>query len=269
MTLLYTLPKSVKESEEAFKALQTLLRSSQIEAQHNRFTLASAPDLTPSTSFMLEDNTRAASITLGNTPLPQSLLQSPVKQDCAMTLVEAAEKLYAHIIAVDHTGIIVPDKTITPKDWADSVNILAAKTMLYDYPASPEYDPEKSRWLFTLPATAQDDMKQRRLCQPKFELVWDKMGRESTIMQIDLETNLTRAEIAELLPASYELPSLGEFFRSINISVPWAGIGYIRLDLRYKEPSEINDWNSGNWFIQNGTRVKPDGPQSRLPNSVS
>jgi hypothetical protein len=82
-----------------------------------------------------------------------------------------------------------------------------------------------------------------------------------------METTLTRTDILKLFPddESFDLPGLGEFFRSVNVTTPWEGAGMFRLDLRYKDEG-LNPWNTAAFLIENGKQVQPNSPATILPN---
>lgn len=270
--IIYSFPTAHADSEPAFQALKRMLSCPQMSDLGNGFSLSTAPDLFPKTVFQLDDASSTIRIILkdgsSEKHLPQSLFSNNQHKGQLISFLDAEKELAGKIIAIDHTGIVTPSIDTIASEWTDTVNGLALHTALYDYPQSAEYDPQTSRWLFVIPFIGNEDLnspQNERLRQPKFELVWDKDAFNTTVLQIDMETRLTRDEIEAAFPTSYELPGLGDFFRSVNVASPWAGIAFVRLDLRYLDDRLINDWNSAKWLTNNGERVRKNGSQATLP----
>jgi hypothetical protein len=178
---------------------------------------------------------------------------APVSLTHKTSLQDAADALAGKIVAIDHTGLVIPSRFFNQTIVNQFALDLGQHLPLYEYPSSPEYDPTKTLWLFAIPRRKHNSPG---YTQPAFEFVCDQSGIDHTIVQIDVETTLERSEIAELLLDSYELPGLGEYFRSLNIQSPWPGIGTLRLDLRYKEPNKTPDhWNTGAWIRDQGRHI--------------
>ena len=202
-------------------------------------------------------------------PLPPSFLPDRTKPNVQLSFTEAAARLTDCIIRVDHTGIIVPND-IPSSDWQKFTHLLAGHSLLVEYPDGvDDYDHRNARWLFVIPQSAEEHNTKKHLNrrrQPKFELVWDR-GVDVPVLQIDMETRLTREEIVALFPGdqSHDIPGLGGIFRSVNVTLPFEGLRNGRLDLRYKDDGSLNDWNTAQMLLQQGTPVKPNGPATRLP----
>lgn len=273
----YHLPCTDKTHREAFAHLQRSISCAQLSSSDNTFSLFCCPDLFPRTHFVLNPDCTQAGLVLTttttHTKLPDSFFFAPdpsIPQDMT-TLAEIAEKLSGQITAVDHTGLVVVSSHISAAAWQAGVTPLAADSMLYDYPASPEYNPQQARWLFVIPSTTTEASVQkapleRRARQPKFELVWSNWPVSGTVLQIDVETKLTRQQIISLIPSSYDIPGLDPYFRSVNVLSPWPGLACLRFDLRFKEDdSQLNDWNSASWLMKCGTRLSPDSENLGLP----
>ena len=266
------LPGAEEESRKAFCALKELLGAVSTSFSEDSITL-SLPELFPKILFCIAPQSDRSAIILNfrqqSINLPQSLMKDTGARESRMSVIEASKRLKGSIKRVDHAGIIVP-ADVPAVDWQQATNLLAGSTALFDYPASEEYDACLSRWLFVIPSTEVEQMKnvmdkeQRR--QPKFELVYDQTVKNS-IVQIDMETSLSREQIIELFPGddSFDLPGLGGFFRSVGTYTPWAGVASLRLDLRYKDYEDINPWNSATYLIKNGTRIRPEDMATRLP----
>lgn len=265
LSLTYALPFG-EESRAAFFLLKDILASAQMTDGGNAIALAAAPDLAPVTIFRLDPCVERAAFFVtgeaGEEKLPDSFFTGEKTQEPTVNFAEAAHRLAGKIRRIDHTGLVVPCQRVPSADWDVAVTMLASRVALYDYPASPEYDPALSRWLFAVPRSAGETLDgdtRLRLRQPKFELVWDARAPYDTILQIDMETTLTRDDILQVFPEgkSYELPGVGAFFRSVSLPSPWPGISSLRLDLRYKDPVDIDDWNSAAWLFRRGRRIKP------------
>jgi hypothetical protein len=203
--------------------------------------------------------------------LPASFLGNRKRRGDVLPFVEAARRLTGSIARIDHTGLIAPSD-IPQEDWRRVTNFLARHSTFMDYPHLQDgYDPAKARWLFVIPETNKEanehgitDTTRRR--QPKFELVWEADVHEP-VLQIDMETRLTKDEIIKLFPGdeSFCIPGLEEAFRSVPVRFPWTGMPNGRLDLRYKDDGKVNDWNSAKWLLDNGCDIFPNGPATRLP----
>jgi hypothetical protein len=266
----YVLPDTEKKSQQAFEALAGLLNM-----DPNSQVLALSAGGNPGTFFARTTHRTTAGIriwgavSVGPVYFPSSFFTDRPRSSNGLLFEEAARRLTGSIERVDHTGLIVPSD-VPESDWTRVVNGLAQNACLYDYPAGTDgYDPEAMRWLFVVPASDCEydggiTIRQRR--QPKIEMVWDAEV-SIPVVQIDMETRLSRDQILELFPndESFDIPGLGSFFRSVNVTTPWPGMRNMRLDLRYAGTEEVTDWNSADFFVKKGTRVEVDGNASHLP----
>jgi hypothetical protein len=166
------------------------------------------------------------------------------------------EKLQRHVCRLDHVGVNVPASLVDRSTWGALVQQVARISTMYRYPTG-------ENWPFILPSTErefQDDIRQFPAGrEPKFELVYDEHAQEPTI-QIDVETNLTRQELEAQFPDPYghALPGVTEYFRSVFVAHPWPGLS-IRLDLRFRNDGAPDDWETGEWLVTEGGRIKDEG----------
>ena len=173
------------------------------------------------------------------------------------------ENLRGHIIRIDHTGINLPTAMLQRSDWSHLLNIIGKTSALYQYPTGEE-------WLFVIPATVDELHTDITYFiggrEPRFELVYDPSASQPTI-QVSVETDFSRSEIEALFPAPFgiTLPDLGDIFRSVYVANPWANMT-IRFDLYYHKTSgSPSAWDTGEWLVQNGGRIKPAaGSSGRL-----
>lgn len=274
ITISYHFPGAEEKHREAFAHLQKIITCPYLTHGSHACILSNSADLFPTTQFVLEPERTQMGLVLFSTTMrsefPSSFFTAPSTTHNMISLAEVAEKLNGLVTAVDHTGLVVASSQITAADWEIGITQLAKESALYDYPSSPEYNPEQARWLFVIPSTSQEQktdigMQTRRLRQPKFELVWSNWPIAGTILQIDVETKLTREQLIKLIPQSYDIPGLESYFRSVNVRSPWSGLDCIRFDLRYKGDNFLDDWNSGAWLMESGTRIYPDSALSKLP----
>lgn len=185
------------------------------------------------------------------------------KKAYGLPLQELRKRLQGHIVRIDHTGLNIPAKKASAKEWDDLLRVTALECALYEYPTGEP-------WPFILPATKQEFETGITAFpvgrEPKFELVHDSFSLVPTI-QIDIETDLERPEIERLFPSPYAVswPNLAEYFRTVYVYHEWPGL-IIRFDLRYKSDNPEHDWNTGKWLVMDGGRVSPGYPtRSNIP----
>lgn len=170
-----------------------------------------------------------------------------------LPIQELYRRLTGHIVRMDHTGFNIPDSFLQKQAWDVLINQLARETNIYNYPTG-------DLWPFILPVTKKEyihditDFSLGR--EPKFELVYDTYSAIPTI-QIDIESDLPRHEVENLLPAPYGIsfPDVAEFFRSAYIDHPWNGLA-IRFDIRFRNDHPGGDWDTGKWLVKDGKRIR-------------
>jgi hypothetical protein len=130
-----------------------------------------------------------------------------------------------------------------------------------DPPTPPE------EWPFVLPSTPgelRDDIRDSVVGrEPRFELVHDEWLTR-TQWQFALWTDLTRAELERLFPEpeGITFPGLEEVFRVVPVRHPWPGPG-IRFDLCYRVEDGPSDWETGEWLVTEGGRIRQLGDPAR------
>ena len=168
-------------------------------------------------------------------------------------LAALSSRLAGHIQRVDHTGVNLPMKTTTSEQWQNALSTIAGAATMYRYPTGED-------WPFVLPSTAAelaDDIRAFVVGrEPRFEVVYDQ-GRTQPEWQFALRTDLTRGELEDLFPEpeGITFPGLEEIFRVVAIRHPWTGLG-IRFDLMYRMDGGPNDWETGEWLVTQGGRIR-------------
>ncbi|HMH70150.1 MAG TPA: hypothetical protein VK502_02030 [Candidatus Saccharimonadales bacterium] len=170
-----------------------------------------------------------------------------------LDIKEVAARLKSHIVRIDHTGFNIPSAFISRKTWEQFLGNIAKQSNLYKYPTGED-------WPFILPATSAEhnagitEFPIGR--EPKFELVYDTYSPAPTI-QIDIETDLTRAQVEQLFPEPYGIsfPELADYFRTVYVQHPWPGLA-IRFDIRFKNDEPDSDWETGKWLVTEGRRIR-------------
>ncbi|MFU8872497.1 hypothetical protein [Micromonospora sp. SL4-19] len=168
-------------------------------------------------------------------------------------MAELTRRLAGHARRVDHTGVNLPTSTLPPERWRDLVHAIASTSTMYHYPTGEE-------WPFVLPSTADElsgdirDFVVGR--EPRFELVYDQW-RTQPEWQFAIWTDLTRAELELLFPEpeGITFPGLEEIFRVVPVRHPWPGLG-IRFDLCYRIDDGPSDWETGEWLVTSGGRIR-------------
>ncbi|HSX07448.1 MAG TPA: hypothetical protein VLG11_00990 [Candidatus Saccharimonadales bacterium] len=182
-------------------------------------------------------------------------VRTPSMTLCRLPIEELQKRLAGHVVRIDHTGLNLPSASLSKEDWQAYIHTLARQCNLYRYPSGED-------WPFILPATAgefdADITAFPAGREPKFELVYDTYSTVPTI-QIDIETDLLRAEVEQLFPEPYgvSFPDLADYFRTVYVEHDWRGLS-IRFDIRFKEDNPNNDWNTGKWLVHDGGRIRKD-----------
>lgn len=168
-------------------------------------------------------------------------------------LADLASRLAGHIQRVDHTGVNLPTRTTSAEQWQNTLSTIAAAATMYRYPTGED-------WPFVLPSTTEELAGDIRAFvvgrEPRFELVYDEWRTEPE-WQFALRIDLTRAELEELFPEpeGITFPGLEEVFRVVAVRHPWTGLG-IRFDLMYRVDGGPNDWETGEWLVTQGGRIR-------------
>ncbi|HUB93563.1 MAG TPA: hypothetical protein VMB52_03600 [Verrucomicrobiae bacterium] len=271
-TITYTFPNNTKRSQEFFTYLLLLLKTLPNSDLHEDRVLlhTSRPsDSLPVTVFEQQgDNFPRMHIgsdpklelVMGNFAInPDIMTQKRSWTEAGgsdlsrLTLKELYEKLNGHLVRIDHTGVNIPTILVTKEKWLSFVKRVAAQSNLYNY-----FLPEKP-WLFLLPATQTEfdsdigEFPSGR--DPKCELVYDEYTK-IPVIQVDIETDLTRNEVERLIPDPYGIsfPELADYFRTVYVNHPWPGLN-IRFDVRFRS-DEPGRWETGEWLVKDGKRIR-------------
>ncbi len=168
----------------------------------------------------------------------------------ALAMADVVARLAGQITHIDHTGVNLP---LDSTRWDALVHALAQTAAVYRYP-------EGEPWPFILPTSDEEYTDEiYRFAGgrwPKFELVHDTLTNVP-IIQIALGTTLTRVALEGLFPAPHGVafPGLGEFFRTIYVQQPWPEL-LLRLDLYYASSGIESDWDTGQWLVEAGGRIR-------------
>src|SRR3989338_3923575 len=170
-----------------------------------------------------------------------------------LSINELNRRIAKHIVNIDHTGVNIPSSMIKKQEWNVLLQTFSQICNIYKYPTGED-------WPFVLPASEEEfknDITEFHMARkPKFELVYDQYLSIPTI-QFDVETDLVRKEVEELLPKPYGIsfPNLADFFRTVYIYHPWYGLA-IRFDIGFKNNERLSEWETGRWLVKDGGRIK-------------
>ncbi|HSV85564.1 MAG TPA: hypothetical protein VLH85_03250 [Levilinea sp.] len=154
-------------------------------------------------------------------------------------------------LRLDHSGLNFPVALYSQEEWQTLLRDISTVADVYQYPTGEE-------WYFLLPATPDEagggisHFPTGRA--PKFELVYDQFA-QAPVVQFQIETMLSRAEVEERLPEPYGIsfPDLGDIFRTVYVEHPWSGLR-IRFDMSFVRPG--NDGLSlDEWLVKEGRRL--------------
>ena len=168
-------------------------------------------------------------------------------------MADLTQRLAGHVRRVDHTGVNLPADATSAEQWRSLVSALASTSTMYRYPEGEE-------WPFVLPSTSgelRDDIRDFVVGrEPRFELVYDE-SLVRTEWQFALWTDLTRAELELMFPEpeGITFPGLDDIFRVVEVQHPWPGLG-IRFDLCYRIEDSPSDWETGEWLVTEGGRIR-------------
>jgi len=185
----------------------------------------------------------------------QSAVPSSVATLQTNKLLSAGElyyRLHGHITQVDHTGVNIPTTALDRVGWDRLLQQLGAISALYKYPGED--------WPFILPTTQEEFQSDIQHFvagrEPKFELVYDVWASQP-VLQFSVATDFTRAGVEALFPEPYGVafPDLGDIFRTVYLAHPWPNL-IIRFDLNYRSEGVVSDWDTGEWLITQGGRIR-------------
>jgi hypothetical protein len=200
---------------------------------------------------------------LSDVPVPQITLDTghtiglsgdgPVPYRDELDLADLTERLAGHVTRVDHTGVNMPAGAVSEQQWQSLIQAIGSAATLYRYPTGEQ-------WPFVLPSTPgelQTDIRDFVVGrEPRFELVYDEWSPHMT-WQFALWTTLTRSDLERLFPAPYgmTLPGLEDIFRTVYVRHPWPDLA-IRFDLCYRVDDGPSDWETGEWLVTEGGRIR-------------
>lgn len=173
----------------------------------------------------------------------------------ANTIANLYRQLKGRLVGMDHTGVNLPVSKLLKSHWDDFIAKISRVCNLYNYPGED--------WPFIIPADEHEhltDITQFTVKRtPKFEIVYDSYS-DKPIIQFALETNISKEDMETIFPDpfGFAIPGLEDIFRSIFVKSPWDDAISFRFDLYYMSSTvnELTDWETGEWLIINGGRIK-------------
>ncbi len=182
-------------------------------------------------------------------PLPDSIEESP---HTLLPMLDLVQRFDGHVARVDHLGLNVPAALLDEVRWRPLLHNLAVIATVYQYP-------NEEPWYFLMPSTLQE--LQGNITEfvpgrePLFELVYDQFD-QLPVVQIQIDTDLTRAEVEDLLPEPYGIAYQGlqEAFRAVYVQHPWKDL-LIRFDMGFKQNLAASKAWSNEWLVHAGKRV--------------
>lgn len=177
----------------------------------------------------------------------------PAPRRDGVGLTDLIQRLDGHVRRVDHTGVNLPGRSVPTEEWDDLVHDIASAAAMYRYPTGEQ-------WPFVLPSTVGElntdilDFVVGR--EPRFELVYDPWDSHTT-WQFALWTTLTRVDLEESFPTPFgiALPGLEDIFRTVYIRHPWPNLD-IRFDLCFRIEDGPSNWETGEWLVTEGGRIR-------------
>jgi hypothetical protein len=265
--IAFVFPNADPDSRAFFAALLQILGGlPQADAQpnHIRLTPMQPAGALPTTSFRSADvsipqivctpvsqlDIHFGEVYLGAGTQAPAIAATDAPAQNLLSIQELARRLDGHVTRLDHTGANLPTMLVEQSRWDALLRQYAASAALYRYPGED--------WPFLIPSTEQefeDDIRHFVLGrEPKFELVYDSWTSEP-VFQFSLGTDLPRAEVEARFPEGVGLPGLDDIFWSVYIAHPWPQL-IIRFDLYYQGDGSVSDWDTGEWLITNGGRIR-------------
>lgn len=256
----YIFPKNNKNIE-LFDLLFTLFKDLQyvtVDDEGQQINIISST-LHPKTVFRIDNNISDIQFSIGNDEYLNFLNRN---SDCTeskeltgikkLSIGDVKSKLKGHIKRIDHTGINLPSSLYSKLEWNNMLKYLSSVSNLYSYPTG---DP----WPFLLPSTIEENQNEitnfEIIREPRFELVYDHYT-DIVAIQIDIETDLSKSEVESLFPKNQGIyfNCLEDHFKTIYLN--YCEYLDIRFDIRFK--CSHDDFESGEWFVSKGKRLKMD-----------
>jgi hypothetical protein len=212
--------------------------------QHNNFQIAE-----PNTYSVeqLSDN-------VGNFIKTKRLKGQNIEDWYVLTIEEFIKRLGNNIRNLDHTGLVLPhvNQVISLEEWIVIKDKLSKIACMYEYP-------DEDYTTFILPVT-QDEFISSTIHpnmgrKPRFEFRY--LGKHQPLIDIDLNTDLTKEEVEKILPAPYgfSLPGLEHWFRCVHIQNPWSKIT-LSFAVRFQGHHEVEQWDNAELLLSHGRRVE-------------
>ena len=166
-----------------------------------------------------------------------------------LTLAQLLSRFKGKCKEVNHTGMNFSSVDIPEKEYLSFREMIAESCYLVRYPEGEE-------WPFIIPCTKAENEKGITNTtvnrNPKFEFVYSDYNKVP-VMQFDIETTLTRAEVFNLLPDPYgvSFDGLEDKFRTVFINTDYKDI-FLRFDIGFAH-SRPGDFYA--WMIKEGGRI--------------
>lgn len=178
------------------------------------------------------------------------------QRTAANTISYLFHQLQDRLTGIDHAGLNIPASALDKSEWDAAMAKIGSISNLYHYPGED--------WPFIIPASESEfmtDITQFTAKRtPKFEFVYDAYTNKP-VFQFAMETKMARHEMEEIFPEpiGFSIPGLEDIFRSIIVQSPWDSSIGVRFDLYYvTEATGLSDWESGEWLIRHGGRLRPE-----------
>lgn len=181
--------------------------------------------------------------------LPLTL--DPSKRPPLFPLAKFVQLLKGHILRLDHAGVELPSEAVAREKFDHLVQAVGSVSNLYRYPSGEE-------WPFLLPATYTEfrgEIQQfARPRTPKLELTYGYV--QVPLVHFHVDTDLRREFVEAYFPPQYGTALPGATtYRSVYIDHPWQGL-LMRFDLTFYTNGEVTEWDSGEWLVKRGVRVR-------------
>jgi hypothetical protein len=179
------------------------------------------------------------------------LTMDPGKRPPVFPLNKFVQLLKGHILRLDHAGVELPSEAVSREMFDDLVTTLGRVSNLYRYPTGEE-------WPFIVPASAAEFRSEiqhfARPRAPKLELTYGYV--QVPLIHFHIDTDLPREHIEAYFPSQYgtNLPGVTTY-RTIYIDHPWPGL-LMRFDMTYFTGGPLSEWDSGEWLVTRGVRVR-------------
>jgi hypothetical protein len=275
--IAYMFPAEVPGAVEFFEHLAVLLgRDERSVVYEDLIVLSPAdpPGARPETSFELAEipipkivletdlpvDTRVCNFYIHGSEVaaetPPLEIETPASGLSLMPLSALAER-FEGVLRLDHSGLNIPTGLYSEDDWQTLLRDFSTVADVYQYPTG-------QNWYFLLPSTEDEAgggitrfPAQR---SPKFELVYDEFA-QAPVVQFQIETALSRAEVEERLPRPYGIsfPDLGNIFRTVYVEHPWPNL-LIRFDMSFVREGDA-EGPLDEWLVKEGRRLVYAAPK--------